>query len=195
MRHGRTEWSATGRHTGLTDVPLDAEGEQAARALGELLQAYRFEQVRTSPLQRARRTAELAGLAPLVEDQDLVEWDYGAYEGLSTPQVRAMRGDDWRVFDQGVAPGGPGQTPGENIHEVADRARSVLGRVRQPLARGPVALIGHGHFLRVLATAWLGLPPDTGAMLELGTGSVSVLTTAHGIPAIALWNQRVPLGG
>lgn len=191
VRHGRTEWSATGRHTGLTDVPLDPDGEQAAAALGERLARYRFEAVRVSPLQRARRTAELAGLGHLVVDEDLAEWDYGAYEGLTTAQIRKARGDDWRVFDQGVAPGGPGQTPGENIHAVADRARSVLNRVREPLARGPVALVGHGHALRVLATAWLGLPPESGAMLTLDTASVSILTTAHGVPAIGLWNQMV----
>ncbi|MFP5347126.1 MAG: histidine phosphatase family protein [Actinomycetes bacterium] len=192
VRHGRTEWSSTGRHTGLTDVPLDAEGERSARALAQVLSPYEFAEVRVSPLSRARGTAELAGLGPLVVDEDLVEWDYGAYEGLTTPQIRQQRGDQWRVFDQGVEPGGPGQTPGENIHNVADRARSLLARVREPLRRGPVALVGHGHALRVLATVWLGLPPESGAMLDLGTGSVSVLSTAHEIPCIRLWNQLIP---
>lgn len=189
VRHGSTPWSVSGRHTGRTDVPLDEDGEQAARALGELLAGTAFASVRVSPLQRARRTAELAGLRPLTVDDDLMEWDYGAYEGLTTSQIRTARGDRWRVFDDGVAPGGPGQTPGENIYELADRARHVLMRVREPLTRGPVALVGHGHALRVLATVWLGLPPQFGAMLELGTGSVSVLSTARDVPAIRLWNQ------
>jgi broad specificity phosphatase PhoE len=189
VRHGRTEWSASGRHTGRTDIPLDEHGERTAAALGALLGPYEFAEVRVSPLQRAYRTAELAGLSPLLVDDDLVEWDYGAYEGLTTPQIRQQRGDDWRVFDQGVEPGGPGQTPGENIHVVADRARSVLARVREPLQRGPVALVGHGHSLRVLATVWLGLPPEQGAMLDLGTGSVSLLSTAHAVPTIRLWNE------
>jgi len=188
VRHGSTSWSVSGRHTGRTDVPLDAQGEQAARALADPLAAASFVQVRVSPLQRATRTADLAGLRPVIVDDDLMEWDYGGYEGLTTEQIRTARGDHWRVFDDGVAPGGPGQTPGENIYELADRARHVLLRVREPLTRGPVALVGHGHALRVLATVWLGLPPQSGAMLELGTGSVSVLSSARDVPAIRLWN-------
>jgi broad specificity phosphatase PhoE len=189
VRHGRTEWSATGRHTGLTDVPLDAEGEAQARRLAPVLDRYDLAHVRVSPLQRARRTAELAGLDAAVVDPDLVEWDYGAFEGLTTPEIREQEGDEaWQVFAAGVRPGGPGQSPGENAHVVADRARSVLGRVRDRLGDGPVALVGHGHALRVLATAWLGLPPEAGGMLELSAGSVSELSTHHGVPTIRSWN-------
>lgn len=189
VRHGRTEWSSTGRHTGRTDITLDDHGERMAPMLGELLAGFEFAEVRVSPLRRASRTAELAGLSPVTVDDDLMEWDYGAYEGLTTPQIRQQRGDEWRVFSHGVEPGGPGQTPGENIHQVADRARSVLARVREPLQRGPVALVGHGHALRVLATVWLGLPPDAGGTLELSTGAVSVLSRHHDVPSIRVWNR------
>ncbi|GAB2672947.1 histidine phosphatase family protein [Thalassiella azotivora] len=198
VRHGRTEWSAAGRHTGRTDVPLDADGEAQAARLEPLLAGLGIVHVRVSPLQRARRTAELAGLvAPgdarggeVAVDDDLAEWDYGAFEGLTTPEIRRQEEDPaWQVFAAGVRPGGPGQSPGENVHSVADRARSVLGRVREPLERGPVALVGHGHALRVLTTAWLGLPPDAGAMLELSPGSVSVLSSHHGVATIRSWNH------
>ncbi len=189
VRHGRTEWSSTGRHTGRTDVPLDQLGERVAAAMRPLLEGVDFVQVRSSPLQRARRTAELAGIGPVTLDDDLMEWDYGAYEGLTTAEIRKQRGDNWRVFDAGVAPGGPGQTPGEDIHQVADRARAVLNRVRQPLQRGPVALVGHGHMLRVLTTVWLGIPPESGAMLELATGAICVLSEQHEVRTIRLWNR------
>jgi probable phosphoglycerate mutase len=190
VRHGRTEWSHTGRHTGRTDIPLDAQGERVAEAMRPLLERFDFAQVRSSPLERARRTADLAGLGPVTLDDDLVEWDYGAYEGLTTAQIRGQRGDNWRLFDAGVAPGGPGQTPGEDIHQVADRARAVLNRVWQPLQRGPVGLVGHGHMLRVLTTVWLGMPPESGAMLELGTGAVCILSEQHEVRTIRLWNRR-----
>jgi len=190
VRHGETEWSRDGRHTSYSDIPLTDNGVEVARALGERLRETQFDLVLTSPRQRARRTAELAGFPGARVDPDLVEWDYGAYEGLTTAQIRRQRGDNWRLFDAGVAPGGPGQTPGEDIHQVADRARAVLNRVWQPLQRGPVALVGHGHMLRVLTTVWLGMPPESGAMLELGTGAVCILSEQHEVRTIRLWNRR-----
>jgi probable phosphoglycerate mutase len=187
VRHGRTAWSASGRHTGRTDVPLDDEGRAVAEGLRERLARRRFAAVRVSPLARARRTADLAGLRPLTEDPDLVEWDYGGYEGLTTPEVRELRGgDDWRVVTDGVV---PGQTPGETIEQVAARCDAVLARVTPTLDAGDdVALVGHGHALRVLGARWLGLDPRTAAHLELGTAGVSVLGAHHDVPTLRAWN-------
>jgi probable phosphoglycerate mutase len=185
LRHGETEWSRTGRHTGRTDVPLTQHGEELAAASGRLLEGYRFELVLSSPLERARRTAECAGLVAVVDD-DLLEWDYGGYEGLTTPQIRKQVGYDWTVFEHGVP---PGETPGETVEEVAARASRVLVRIRGALARGDVALVGHGHCLRVLTSVFLRQEPRLGAQLLLDSGSVSVLEYEHGVPAIRVWNQ------
>ncbi|MGQ7296817.1 histidine phosphatase family protein [Quadrisphaera sp. KR29] len=207
LRHGATEWSSSGRHTGSTDVPLTEEGEQQARAAAGVLARVLgggpggAEPVRviTSPRQRARRTAQLAGLGvavaegglgggePVVEE-DLAEWDYGAYEGLTTPQIREQRGDDWRVFRDGVAPGGPGQPPGEQLEQVAARCARVLERVRPQLEHGDVVLVAHGHLLRVLAAVWLEADPAAGAQLLLDTAAVCVLDTEHGVPGVRRWN-------
>lgn len=187
VRHGETEWSATGRHTGLTDVPLTARGEDQARALRAALASLDVALVLTSPLERARRTAELAGLAAHV-DEDLREWDYGGYEGMTTSEVREQLGDPtWTLFDDGVV---PGDSPGETAEEVAVRASRVLERVEEALTRGDVVLVSHGHLLRVLASTRLRQPPRFGAHLVLRAGTISVLDEEHGVPAITGWNVR-----
>jgi probable phosphoglycerate mutase len=185
LRHGETEWSRTGRHTGRTDIPLTEHGEELAAAAGRLLGGYHFGLVLSSPLQRARRTAELAGLSAEV-DPDLLEWDYGGYEGLTTPQIRAEVGYDWTVFEHGVP---PGETPGETVEEVAARASRVLQRVRPVLAHADVALVGHGHCLRVLTSVFLRQEPRLGAQLLLDAGSVSVLEYEHAVSSVRVWNH------
>lgn len=188
LRHGETEWSKSGQHTGVTDLPLTENGERVARNLAPLLEEFDFRLVLSSPSQRARRTAELAGLTPEITE-DLREWDYGGYEGLTTPQIREQLGDEtWTVFKDGVV---PGETPGETVEEVAARASRVLARVRPLLSDGDVALVGHGHNLRVLTTVYLQQEPRMGAQLLLDAGSLSVLRPEHNVPSIALWN-RVP---
>jgi probable phosphoglycerate mutase len=178
VRHGQTEWSRDGRHTGRSDIPLTADGEADARALGERLHRP-FGLVLTSPLARAARTAALAGLTPEVDD-DLVEWDYGPEEGRTTEQARETR-PGWSVWDDDGL--------GETIDQVADRQRRVLARVGPVLEQGQDAcLVGHGHALRILAACWLGLPPGTGQQLVLGAGSLSVLGHEHGCPALLTWN-------
>jgi probable phosphoglycerate mutase len=186
VRHGATDWSATGRHTGRTDVPLNAEGEEQARRLGAVLRHERFDLVLASPLRRARRTAELAGLGDARDDDDLLEWDYGGYEGLTTPEIRARLGRRWTVIEDGVV---AGDTPGETIEDVAARADRVLARVR-PLvdAGGDVALVAHGHYLRILTCRWLGFEPRRAAHLILDAGAVSRLGHEHGTPAISWCN-------
>jgi broad specificity phosphatase PhoE len=195
LRHGETEWSRAGRHTGRTDVALTPYGEEQARAAGELLAGRKFALVLTSPLQRAMRTAALAGLGHAVVDPDLVEWDYGGYEGLTTQQIRASGRPGWGIFRDGVVPGdpsrsGPGSSPGESLADVAARAARVLARVTPVLDEGDVAVVSHGHALRVLTSVWLQRPPDLGAQLVLGAGSVSVLGEEHGTPAILGWNRQ-----
>ena len=185
LRHGETEWSRSGQHTGRTDIPLTPHGEQLARASGALVADYHFVLTLCSPLQRARRTAELAGLRAVVDD-DLLEWDYGVYEGLTTKEIRERRGDDWTVFEDGVP---PGETPGETIEEVAARASRVVRRAVSAMADGDVALVGHGHCLRVLATVFLRQEPRMGAQLLLDAGSVSVLEFEREQPAIRVWNH------
>ena len=187
LRHGETEWSRSGRHTGRTDLPLTPGGAADARSLSGVLQGFAFGLVLSSPLQRARRTAELAGLAPEVDD-DLVEWDYGAYEGLTTPQIRDDVGYDWTVFEHGVP---PGETPGEAVEDVAARAARVLRRSVKAMATGDVALVAHGHFLRVLTAVFLRQEPRLGAQLLLDAGSVCVLEYERERPAIRVWNQPV----
>ncbi|MFL6169952.1 MAG: histidine phosphatase family protein [Ornithinibacter sp.] len=188
VRHGQTEWSRDGRHTGRTDVPLTDAGERDARGLTTRLAEFDFALVLCSPLSRARRTAELAGLVPQ-EDLDLLEWDYGGYEGLSTPDIRDRLGDPgWTVFDDGVV---AGATPGETVEEVAARASRVLVRVQEPLAHGDVALVAHGHLLRILAATYLRQDARFGAQLLLDAGALSVLDSEHGVPGIRSWNETV----
>ena len=178
VRQGQTQWSGDGRHTGLTDVPLTPDGEADARALGARLHRP-FGLVLSSPLSRAARTAELAGLHPQI-DADLVEWDYGPEEGRTTEQARESR-PGWSVWDDDGL--------GETIEQVAERQRRVLARVQPVLERGEdVCLVGHGHALRILAATWLGLPPGVGQQLVLSAGPLSVLGREHGCPALLAWN-------
>ncbi|HEY2552587.1 MAG TPA: histidine phosphatase family protein [Streptosporangiaceae bacterium] len=191
VRHGETEWSASGQHTGRTDIPLTSRGEAAAAALTPLLAGRRIVAVRTSPAKRAVRTAELAGLQDPVIDPDLSEWDYGGYEGLTTPQIQADR-PGWYLWRDGVPPGDQAH-PGETVEQVGARADAVLGRVRPLLAEpdsGDVVLVAHGHLLRVLAARWLGLAPADGRLLRLDTGTVSLLGNEHSHPVLASWNIR-----
>jgi probable phosphoglycerate mutase len=191
VRHGETEWSRSGRHTGSTDVPLTRHGEQQAAAIRPLLAARNFALVLTSPRARARHTAERAGLVSAEVCDDLAEWDYGGYEGRTTPEISRELGRPWTVFADGVL---PGATPGETLEQVGARADRVLARVRPVVAAGgSVALVGHGHQLRVLGARWLGLPPDGGALLQLDAGSLSGLGTEHDRPVITLWNARPTL--
>lgn len=195
LRHGQTDWAKAGRHTGRTDIPLNAEGEQRARAAGTLLAGRKIIVAWSSPAIRARRTAELAGLPVRDVDPDLWEWDYGGYEGRTTAQIQRER-PGWSLWTDGVVPGGPGGFPGETAQQVGARCDRVIERVR-PLVEpgspaaldGDVALVAHGHVLRVLAARWLGLPPNAGAYFLLGTASVSSLGFEHASPVIALWNQ------
>jgi probable phosphoglycerate mutase len=181
-RHGETEWSLSGQHTGLTDLPLTKRGECNARRLGERLKALEFARVFTSTLQRAKRTCELAGYGSRAElDRDLVEWNYGEYEGLSTADIHAKR-PDWEMFRDGFP-------SGESFDEIAARADRVVERVRS--IDGAVLLFSSGHFLRVLAARWLGLKPQEARYLLLSTASLSTLTYEHkpSQPAIGLWND------
>lgn len=187
IRHGETEWAVAGRHTGRTDVPLTARGEDGARALRPLVAAFRPSLVLASPLQRARRTAELAGLTPNLDD-DLVEWDYGGYEGLTSAEIRERSGDPhWTVMQDGVV---PGKTPGESIEEVAARAARVIARVAPALADGDVILVAHGHLLRILAATYLRAEPRFAGQLLLGAGALCVLRQDKDGGAIDTWNQR-----
>jgi broad specificity phosphatase PhoE len=185
VRHGETDWSRAGRHTGRTDLPLTAAGEAAATALAGALAARAIVAAFTSPLRRAERTAELAGLSA-TRDPDLAEWDYGGYEGETTAKIRAGR-PGWYLWRDGVIPGDAGH-PGETVAAVGDRADRVLGRVRPLLAGGDVALVAHGHLLRVLTARWLGLAPADGRLFALATGTVSTLGTEHEEPVISTWN-------
>ncbi len=190
VRHGRTAWSHSGQHTGHTDVPLDDVGLQQGAGLARLLSGRTFVAVVSSPLQRARRTADLAGLTVTREDPDLMEWDYGGYEGLTTAEVREMTHPGWTVFGDGVVPGE--HSPGETLEQLAARAEAVLERVAADCERGDVALVGHGHQLRVLTAVYLGFEPRLGAHLELEPASVSELNRHHGVPTIQRWNVTAP---
>jgi broad specificity phosphatase PhoE len=186
VRHGKTEWSESGQHTGTTDIPLTAAGEADAATLPERLSGFDFGLVLASPMQRARRTAAIAGFDTLEVDPNLREWDYGAYEGRTTKEIRAEVGYDWAAFEHGVI---PGETPGETVEEVAARASRVLLRAAPVLATRDVLLFGHGHALRVLATVFLREQPRLAAKLLLDAGSVSVLEYEREQPAIKLWNS------
>jgi broad specificity phosphatase PhoE len=186
IRHGQTEWSQSGRHTGRTDMPLTETGLAAAVRLAPALAARQVAAVFTSPASRARDTAELAGLNEAVIDPDLQEWDYGGYEGRTTAQISAER-PGWSLWRDGIVPGDP-EHPGESIAQVGARADAALGRVAPMLPRGDVVLVAHGHLLRVLTARWLGLPPAAGRLFRLDTGTLSLLGTEHGDPVISAWN-------
>jgi len=181
-RHCETAWSLTGQHTGLTDLPLTEQGERNARRLGDRLVGLVFEKVFTSSLQRTRRTCELAGFGNVAEiDRNLVEWNYGDYEGLRTTEILSKR-PDWQLFRDGC----PG---GESPEQIGARADAVVTRLRA--ISGNVLVFSSGHFLRVLTVRWLGLEPATGRFLMLNTGSLSVLGYENFLsrPAIRLWND------
>ena len=184
VRHGETEWSASGQHTGRTDIPLTPAGERQAAALGRVLARRPFALVLSSPLGRARETCRLAGYADTaVITDDLHEWDYGDYEGRKTADIR-KEVPDWTIW-AGPVPGG------ETIGQVAQRTRRVIDRA--VAAGGDVALFAHGHVLRVLAASWLGLPPDGGRLLALGTASLSVLGYERETRVITTWNHTTVL--
>jgi probable phosphoglycerate mutase len=190
IRHGETEWSRSGRHTSYTDLPLTGHGEAQARSLAPLLASRDVVRVLTSPLRRARHTAELAGLDDTGIDPDLVEWDYGGYEGVTTPDIHRER-PGWDLWTDGVVPGPEGH-PGETAQQVGDRADRVLARVDATLADGDggdVVLVAHAHFLRVLTARRLGLPPADGALFQLATGTVSGLGSEHGRHVLTAWNR------
>ncbi len=178
-RHGPTEWSRDGRHTSSTDLPLLPEGEDDARALAARLADVRPALVLTSSRERARRTAELAGFPGAEVDDDLTEWGYGDYEGVTTPAIREGR-PGWSIWTDGC----PG---GETPEEVAARLDRVVARARA--ADGPVLAFAHGHSLRVLAARWLGLPPSEGRHLRLDTATLSVLGHERDTPVVVRWNS------
>jgi broad specificity phosphatase PhoE len=186
-RHGETAWSLSGQHTGLTDLPLTERGERNASRLGERLKTLTFAKVLTSPLQRAARTCELAGVAASAEvDRDLLEWNYGQYEGRRTAEILVER-PDWQLFRDGC----PG---GETPDQVGVRADRVVSRMRG--IQGDVVLFSSGHFLRVLAARWLGLEPASGRCFLLGTASLSALGSEHNRSqsVIRLWNDTRHVG-
>jgi probable phosphoglycerate mutase len=180
VRHGETQWSKSGRHTGSSDIPLTEAGRSAAEALGARLRHWRFELVLTSPLSRATETCRLAGLGDEAEERsELVEWDYGEYEGLTTLQIRE-KVPGWSVWRDGC----PG---GESAEDVGARIDPLVAELRA--LSGDAALFGHGHLLRVVTARWIDLPPDAGASLALSTASVSVLGYERETPVIWLWND------
>jgi broad specificity phosphatase PhoE len=186
LRHSETAWSKAGKHTGRTDIPLTPTGEQAAVALAPVLAWQDIVAVFSSPAQRAVRTAELAGLTGVKQDPDLWEWDYGGYEGLTTPQIQEQR-PGWDLWRDGVIPGDAAH-PGETVQQVGERVDRVLARVEPLLAGGDVALVAHGHVLRVLTARYLQLKPSEGKLFRLDTGTVSILGHEHDQPVILSWN-------
>jgi broad specificity phosphatase PhoE len=180
IRHGQTEWSATGRHTSYTDLELTDEGERQARVAGERLGGRTFTAVVSSPRKRALHTADLAGLTVTEVSDDLAEWNYGEYEGITTATIRETR-PGWSLWTDG-APGG--ETP----DQVGERLDRVLAHARTFLDRGDVALVAHGHSLRVAGARWIGLPASGGGLLKLGTATLSTLSFEHGKQVIDTWN-------
>ena len=188
LRHGETEWSRSGRHTGVTDLPLTEDGERRARAVAPVLAGRDFALVLSSPRRRARRTAELAGFAGRIETtDDLVEFDYGAYEGLTSDQIHEQR-PGWDLWRDGTP---PGATPGESPEQVRVRVDRVIARAEPVLQQGrDVLAVAHGHVLRALGAGWIDLPPDGGARLVLGTAGLAALGHEHGNRVIDLWNVQ-----
>ena len=182
IRHGETAWSLSGQHTGMTDIPLTDNGRRLAERLRTALAGEAFALVLVSPLQRARETCELAGLGDqAVLEPNLVEWDYGEYEGLTLEEIRAAV-PDWLIFRHGCPGGETPEQVSARVDQVIDRAHAV---------EGDVALFAHGHVLRVLAARWLGMPARSGQHFLLDTGRLSVLGHYHGVPAVRIWNGPV----
>ena len=179
LRHGETEWSRSGQHTSITDMPLTENGRLAAQRLQPVLERQAFASVFSSPLQRARETCELAGLGKkAILDPDLMEWNYGEYEGLTTKQIQLKRAG-WSLFRDGC----PG---GESPEQIAARADRMIAKLRK--TEGNVALFAHGHILRVLAARWIDLPASYGERFLLDTATLSILGYYHGTPALRMWN-------
>jgi broad specificity phosphatase PhoE len=183
IRHGATEWSTSGKHTGLTDLPLIDEGRRNAERLRPHLREIDFARVITSPLQRARETCELAGLCEEAEeDADLVEWNYGDYEGVTSDQIHKDR-PNWMVFTDGCPNGEMPADVGARVDRIIAKARAIDGNV---------ALFAHGHVLRVLAARWTELTPEDGRHFKLDTSTVNILGYYHDSPAIVVWNAPLP---
>jgi len=186
VRHGETEWSLSGQHTGITDIPLTENGRSLPKRLAPILVKVAFERVFTSPLQRARETCELSGLGSRAEiDHDLLEWNYGDYEGLTPRQIDAKT-PGWMLFRDGC----PG---GEGPEDIGRRVDSVIERVRA--VAGNVALFAHGHVFRVFVARWIGLPVEAGSHFLLDTATLSVLGYYRNVPAIKRWNAPVAVEG
>jgi broad specificity phosphatase PhoE len=181
VRHGETEWSRAGKHTGRTDVPLTEQGRREAEAVGAVLRERRFDLVLTSPLARAAETCRLAGLGDVAEPRDeLREWDYGAYEGRKTADIRKER-RGWTLWRDGVP-------DGETAAEVGARVDRVIDELRA--SDGDAVIFSHGHLLRVLAARWLGLEPAAGRLFALDSGTISILGYEREAPVIRVWNDR-----
>jgi broad specificity phosphatase PhoE len=181
IRHGETAWSLSGAHTGRTDLPLTKTGEERAAKIGTRLAGHPFALVLTSPLQRARRTCELAGFGAQAQiEPNLTEWDYGSYEGRTTQDIERDR-PDWSLFRDGVP-------NGESIDQVASRAQAVIDRALE--SNGDVAFFAHGHILRILTACWLGLTPDAARFFALGTAAISTLGHEHETRVIVRWNLQ-----
>ena len=182
VRHGETQWSLSGQHTGITDIPLTENGRKVAKLLEPVLAKQTFALILTSPLERARMTCVLAGLSACAEvDRDLMEWNYGAYEGLTPKQIHAQA-PGWMLFSDGC----PG---GESLEQVGARVDRVIARVRA--VEGHVALFAHGHIFRVFAARWLGLPATAGCHFLLDTATLNILSYYRGIPAVKRWNAML----
>jgi probable phosphoglycerate mutase len=182
IRHGETEWSVSGQHTGVTDIPLTDNGRQVARLLNPVLAKETFARIWTSPLKRAWETCELAGFGERAEiDRDLMEWNYGEYEGLTPKQIHTQA-PGWMIFSDGC----PG---GEDPEEIGARADRVIARVRA--VEGNVALFAHGHIFRVFAARWLGLPATAGRHFLLDTATLNILGYYRDIPAVKRWNAAL----
>lgn len=179
MRHGETEWSASGKHTGRTDIPLSATGVGRAEVLAQELAGQQFAAIWTSPMRRARETARVAGYGLAQVDPDLLEWDYGVYEGRTTAEVRREQ-PDWSVWTAWIK-------GGESLDDIAARAHRVIERAMA--VPGDTALFSHGHFLRILGAIWLGLPPHAGRLFALDTGALSILGYERDTRVIRLWNR------
>lgn len=184
VRHGSTNWSESGRHTGWTDIPLNADGIRQAGTLGPRLAEWSFDAVLSSPLQRARATCQLAGNGEGAEiDPDLREWNYGDYEGMTTAEIRAGN-PNWILWNDGVR-------GGETLDQVAERADRVVARLRS--LSGDIAVFAHGHLLRVLAARWIQRPPSLAQFFNLSTATISTLSWEHEWPTITLWNDGAHL--
>ena len=187
LRHGNTDWAASGQHTGRTDISLNADGEAAARARAKDLTGHSFALTLCSPLGRARQTAELAGVTPDAIDPDLLEWDYGAWEGRTTADIRiALNDPNWTIWSQPIP---AGDTAGEQPDDVAVRAQRVIDRCLPHIREGnDCLLVAHGHLLRILTATWLGLPARDGRLWALGAGGLAVLGWERTQPVISHWN-------